>query len=58
MIKRYDAIIQSPDGTVYDGIDDLVLFCKEHNLSRGCLYMVIHEKRPSHKGWIKLKPKI
>jgi group I intron endonuclease len=52
-VKKYDVILQSPDGKLYNGIDDLVVFCTEHNLSRSCMHMVIKGKRKYHKGWTK-----
>ena len=43
--------ITSPNGEIYY-TKNLVKFCREHNLNRGCMCLVANKKRKSHKNWI------
>lgn len=43
-------LVTGPDGIEYK-IKVLTDFCKEHNLSMGCLSQVVNGKLSSHKGW-------
>lgn len=48
--KNFNLI--SPTGEHVTG-KNISLFCREHNLSQGCLSAVINGRRKTHKGWTK-----
>lgn len=41
----------SPDGIIYDNINNLTKFCKDKNLVRGGFYNLCNGKVKSYKGW-------
>ena len=50
--KKYtDLQLQAPDGKIYTEIENLSLFCREHNLQNKNLHKVLNRERLSHKGW-------
>lgn len=51
--KLYNGIV-SPDGIVYDGINNMSEFCRNHGLIVTNMIAVINGRNKSHKGWHKL----
>lgn len=43
----------SPDGVLYENIENLRAFSAQHNLQAGILCHVLRGTRPHHKGWTK-----
>lgn len=41
----------SPNGIIYESIYNLTKFCRDNNISRGSIYLVIVGKRQHYKGW-------
>lgn len=48
--QRFPMLV-SPTGDTYVIDTTLRQFCKEHNLSVGCLSQVVNKIKPAHKGW-------
>ncbi len=44
--------LKSPNGEVISSVN-LTKFCRENNLTRSAIQMVLNGKRPHHKGWKK-----
>ena len=49
-LKTYPGLI-APDGMIYQKIENLNKFCREHDLHRPLIYCVLNGARPHHKGW-------
>lgn len=53
--RRKTFVLTSPDGTEYI-VDNLRMFCKEHNLNNSHLIQVAKGKATHHKGWKAIYP--
>jgi group I intron endonuclease len=49
--KTWEVALIAPDGTIYEGIDCLAEFAKQHDLHKQDLHKVVTGKRLSCKGW-------
>lgn len=53
--KAYDCILQSPDGTLYNGVTNVTRFAREHELSQSGLRNFILGKTKTYKNWKLIK---
>lgn len=49
-VEPYPAL-RSPEGVVYEDIEDLSVFAETHNLTQSSLCRLVNGKAKSHRGW-------